>query len=587
MPVGIVLVHGYSGFHHDLEDLAGELAGQFGADAVVNICLPGHGNGNVPPFDQQAYIDCISKAVQGQVDKHRKIVLLGHSTGGALTLAFLSKYAFRPNLLILAAVPRKIHIGYLDRWNSHRSGKPNIAFSSLAKMIKVINAAGALKFEEDFPVLIIHGENDKLVLPTEVSAWQTNRFAGPKRLIRIPLANHQVFAGANRAAAIDAVQRTIKDIADFCPSRDQILIEKLVSVEPEAKKFLQISPFSATHLARSPSGRRLTLDPPAMTPYADTEPVIANIEITTRCNLNCRYCARSWLRKEDSNMPLERFVRILDMLPHAYRVTLVGLGEPLLHPEVSSFVAEASARGRRVALVTNAMHLDERLASQLLKAGLASIAFSIDTDDQNLADEVRTGSNLSRIFKNIRGFIRQSACMGPISTAVFAAVSIRTVAHLKQMVKTVASLGVHVLMLTDLNFKQNLRDTLWKGVTGDMNDSVRDAVRYAFSKKLPVLSVHGLEEFGLRRRYRDYLLLPPNQLFQRSHKANWCRSPWQTIAVDVSGNAAVCDCRPEKRIGNIFNQPFSEIWNGAEMAGYRRRMLGPNPPEACMLCPRF
>ena len=286
-------------------------------------------------------------------------------------------------------------------------------------------------------------------------------------------------------------------------------------------------------------------------------------------------------------MSLERFVRILDMLPHAYRITLVGLGEPLMHAEVASFVAEASARGRRVALVTNAMYLDEQLASQLLKAGLASIAFSIDTDDQDLADEVRPGSSLSRIFNNIKGFIRQSTSRGSISTAVFTAISIKTAAHLKQLVDTVASLGVHVLMLTDLNFKQNLNDTLWKNVAEDTTASIRDAVSYAFSEKLPVLSVHGLEEFGLRRRYRDYLLLPPDQLFQRSHQDNWCRSPWQTIAVDVSGNAAVCDCQPEKRIGHILKQPFSKIWNGKMMIDYRRRMLSPHPPEACLLCPRF
>ena len=158
---------------------------------------------------------------------------------------------------------------------------------------------------------------------------------------------------------------------------------------------------------------------------------------------------------------------------------------------------------------------------------------------------------------------------------------------MKQLADTVAALGVHVLMLTDLNFKQNLNDSLWGNVSEDLTASIREALSYAFSKNLPVLSVHGLEEFGLRQRYRNYLLLSPNQLFQRSHKDNWCRSPWQTIAVDVSGNAAVCDCQPENRIGNILKQPFSKIWNGNMMIDYRRRMLGANPPEACMLCPRF
>ena len=587
MSVGIVLVHGYSGSHQDLAYIASELATHFSEDVVSNISLPGHGMEKFSHFDKEAYVNCISAAVQVHVEKRRKIVLLGHSTGGVLTLAFLSKYGFRPDLLILAAVPRKINAGYLERWKTHRYGKTDIPISSLAKMISAINATGSLQFGEDFPVLIIHGKNDKLVLPAEALTWNKENFAGSKRLVWISSGNHQLFSGKNRTAAIDVVRRAIKDVADYSRGWDQKIIEKLILVEPEVEKFLKISPFSATHLSRSPIGQRVIPDPTVVKTFADNEPVLANIEITTKCSLKCRYCARSWLYKEGSDMRLEKFVRILDMLPHAYRITLVGLGEPLLHAEVASFVAEASARGRRVALVTNAMNLDEQVAAKLLKAGLSSIAFSIDAGEQNLADEVRAGSNLSRIFNNIKGFIRQSTSMGTISTAVFTAISLNTVANLKQLVDTIAALGVHVLMLTDLNFKQNLYNTLWKNVTEDITASIRDAVSYAFSKKLPVLSVHGLEEFGLRQRYRDYLLLPPDQLFHRSQRNKWCRSPWQTIAVDVSGNAAVCDCQPENRLGNILKLPFSKIWNGKMMTDYRKRMLGNNPPEACMICPRF
>ena len=587
MPVGIVLVHGYSGAHEDLGDLAEELTAHFDTDAVTSVRLPGHGMQKVSSFDQDSYVNCISKAVQVHVDKCRKIVLLGHSTGGSLTLAFLSKYAFRPDLLILAAVPKKINTDYLDRWNNHRIGHSDISFSSLAKMISLINYAGSLRFEDDFPVLIIQGENDNLVLPAEAAAWQKNCFAGPRRLVFISAGNHQLFLGTNGSAAIDVVCRAIKDVDDFIGNKSDKIIDRLRVVEPEIEGFLKISKFSEKHLAQSPSGQRVIGRHPPLDPHVEAEPVLANIAITTRCNLMCKYCARSWLDKKGSDMPIDRFVRILEMLPHAYRITLVGLGEPLLHPEVADFVAEASGRGRRVALVTNAMHLDKQLSSKLLKAGLASIAFSIDAGNQNLADEVRAGSNLNRIFDNIKGFIHQSASIGPVSTAVFTAVSLKTVAHLKQLVDIVASFGVHVLILTDLNFKQNVNDTVWQNAAEDITAAIRDAVTYAFSKRLPVLSVHGLEEFGLRQRYRDFLLLPPDQLFQRSLTGKWCYSPWQTIAVDVIGNIAVCDCQPENLVGNILKQPFSEIWNGEMMIDHRRRMLGPNPPEACMICPRF
>jgi radical SAM protein with 4Fe4S-binding SPASM domain len=286
-------------------------------------------------------------------------------------------------------------------------------------------------------------------------------------------------------------------------------------------------------------------------------------------------------------MSLDHFVRILDMLPHAYRITLVGLGEPLLHADVAGFVAEAAARGRRVALVTNAMCLYEQLASQLLKAGLASIAFSVDTGNQHMADAVREGSDMSRIFANIKGFIRQSSTQNSISTAVFSAVSLKTAGYLKQLVDAVADLGVHVLMITDLNFKRNVSETLWQNAAEKISTSIREGLRYACSKKLPVLSVHGLEEFGLWKRYRDYLLFSPDKVFQRSLKCEWCRSPWKTIAVDIDGNAAVCDCQPESQIGNILREPFSKIWNGKKNDGLPPANAQQHPPAMCSICPRF
>lgn len=50
---------------------------------------------------------------------------------------------------------------------------------------------------------------------------------------------------------------------------------------------------------------------------------------------------------------------------------------------------------------------------------------------------------------------------------------------------------------------------------------------------------------GLRKRYKDFLLLPPDQLFHRFPKRQYCFSPWQAVPLDVNGNVALCDCQPE------------------------------------------
>ncbi|MBI4710002.1 MAG: radical SAM protein, partial [Nitrospirae bacterium] len=364
-------------------------------------------------------------------------------------------------------------------------------------------------------------------------------------------------------------------------------ISRLSDIEPAIKKYLAVSPLSKRHLSECPSGRLAADNKPLLKPVVKNEPVLANIEITTRCNLVCKYCARSIYKKEACDMPREMFSNILDMLPHAYRVTLVGLGEPLLHPHIIDIIADASSRGRRVGIVTNAMSLDMALSKELIRAGLKSIAFSVDGSNQETASFVRQGTDFHRVIDNIKTFTELSAFKKHISTAVFTAVSAKTFQHLEQLIDVVAQLGVKVLMLSDLNFRQNVNDSLCKNADDRVKLTVKNAITYAFLKKLPVLSVHGLEEFGLAKRYKNFLLLPPAQLYQRSATRTYCCSPWQTIPVDVHGIMTVCDCQPENIAGNLFARPFSEIWNGKTMVQYRRRMLSLNPPAICKICPRF
>lgn len=587
MPVGIILVHGYSGSPDILSPLAVALSKTYGGDSVRAICLPGHGTNDVPAFDSKAFVASVVEALQSFRNENRRIVLLGHSTGGVIALSALAELAFLPELLILASVPKKIDMVSLERWSKHRAGEKEIPFSSVANMISLIKDVGSRKLEGIFPVLIIQGEMDDLVPVQDASEWERGYFAGPVRSVLIPEAGHDIFRGQNNALAVDVVARAIADAVATPSKEDEEALSRIYDVEPEARKFIERSPFSERHLSQSPSGRTAADLKPLLAPEAITEPIIANIEITTRCNLRCTYCARTIRGGTAEDMPMERFKTVIGLLPHAYRITLVGLGETLLHPGVADLVAEATSQGRRVALVTNGMALSDDLSRQLLDAGLESIAFSLDGATQEIASTVRPGTDLEKVIGNIKRFVRISRSTRDISTAVFSAVSTRTVFTLGKLMDVIADLGVHVMMLSDLNFRENVSQTLWKNVNNEVSSQVRIAVAQAFKKNLPVLSVRGLEEFGLWKRYNKFLLLPPEQLYLRSLKHAWCYSPWQAIPVNVRGEVTLCDCQPEIKAGNLLAQPLCDIWNGGVFLNHRRKMLSDNPPEACRICPRF
>ena len=311
-----------------------------------------------------------------------------------------------------------------------------------------------------------------------------------------------------------------------------------------------------------------------------------NVEITTRCNLNCPHCARRTYSRRPKDMPVSRFEYLLDLMPNTYLVMLAGLGEPTLHPQIEDLAKAASNRRRLVGLVTNATRLDIDLASRLIDAGIDAVTFSLDSADDRIVSEIRPGVRIDRVLKNIREFACR-ATAADIATAVFTAVSTRTVEHLPRLAEIVCDLGVQAWMLTDLNFDWNRPYALVENWSQAAGNSVRNALKIAFSQGLPVLGVNGLEAFGMREQFRKYLLYPPERLYGRSRSQTQCMSPWQTLPVDVEGNATFCDCQPDVTCGNLLEQSFSTVWNGETARTLIFRMTQGTPPKPCLACPRF
>jgi MoaA/NifB/PqqE/SkfB family radical SAM enzyme/esterase/lipase len=580
MALGILLMHGFTGSPADLEPLTERLRTRHGAAAVKVLALPGHLPGQeVPPaFDREGFRRTVLAAAGEFLAEGRKLVLVGHSTGGCVLLDALGALPSPPVLLVLLAVPRRADWEVLERWRHQREGAPTVPFLHSVQLASLINAMGARVHPEPSAVLVLQGEADELVPAAQAEGWRT-AFSCASRTLLVSEAAHHLLRGPGSALALELAERAIQDQAFLEQPGPVADLAPWARLDSGLAAFLDYQPASAHHLAQSPQ-----LNPGDLPERVPWEPLRAHIEVTTRCNLGCGHCARNWHPRAAQDMPMERFRRILDLLPHACPITLVGLGEPLLHPHLPEMVREAVARRRKVTVATNALALTGSLAGRLIGAGVDGFAFSLDTVTQDLAGQVRPGSRLDLILGNIR----QVAALGPqVGKAVFAAVSTTTLPHLEALVETVATLGVQVLMLTDLNFRENLDQTLWRNETPALRQDLRRIIRKAFALGLPVLSVRGMEAIGLAARYRDFLLLSPDQLFRRSTTRTWCQSPWQTLPVAVDGMITLCDCQPGSPVGNLLDQPLAETWNGPLMKAHRVGMLGPEPPEACRICPRF
>ena len=107
-------------------------------------------------------------------------------------------------------------------------------------------------------------------------------------------------------------------------------------------------------------------------------------EMTLRCNLQCRHCGSDCRADASaSDMPLDDFLKVLDreITPNVNPADLLIIfsgGEVLVRDDLEQAGREVTRRGYRWGMVTNGMLLTRDRLDSLCRAGLSSIAVSLD-----------------------------------------------------------------------------------------------------------------------------------------------------------------------------------------------------------------
>lgn len=112
---------------------------------------------------------------------------------------------------------------------------------------------------------------------------------------------------------------------------------------------------------------------------ADKKPVVV-WNITKACNLRCIHCYASSDNSPDPNeLTFEECLKVLkDLFQFGVPVVLFSGGEPLVRPDILDLIREAVKLKIRTVLSTNGTLIDEKLAEELKKLGLAYVGISLD-----------------------------------------------------------------------------------------------------------------------------------------------------------------------------------------------------------------
>ena len=204
------------------------------------------------------------------------------------------------------------------------------------------------------------------------------------------------------------------------------------------------------------------------------DPVMLQIEVTSRCNFRCSYCIvhNGSGDERGLDMPEDMFQEILSAFPRSVYLQLQGQGEPLLHSSLPNMIRHAKNKGRLVGTVTNGSLWTEARTNAVLDAGIDAVAFSIDLARKKTVEHDRPGMDYDKVVTHLRRALRIRDEIGG-KTQIGISCVLKSTTPWDEVVVTVRSLdslGIDFLMIGPLAGTPTYQDRYPDGMIDGRSD---------------------------------------------------------------------------------------------------------------------
>ena len=254
------------------------------------------------------------------------------------------------------------------------------------------------------------------------------------------------------------------------------------------------------------------------------------------CNLSCPFCPTGQKRevRTKGKIKLDDFKAVLDKLgPYLIHIDLVNWGEPLLNENIFDMVKYAKQYSMDIKIDTNLTCLNEAGAEKLVKSGLDKIVVSMDGLNEDTYSKYRVGGNFKTVMDNLKLLLKKrKELRSPKLYITWQFLVFRHNEHeINNAIKMGKKLGIDHVGIT----KAFIGDKDWIPLNQEYSN------------------------YNVDRIDKSELTSEHFKVFDNA----FCNWPWEAIAINTNGSVSVCCSVEEEKddFGNIFDQPFEELWN--------------------------
>lgn len=299
------------------------------------------------------------------------------------------------------------------------------------------------------------------------------------------------------------------------------------------------------------------------------------VEVTNRCNLTCPTCqlgtSEAYNGYKKADLSFDQFKKIIDQIPSLVYITLQGVGEPLLNKDIIKMISYCANKGISTYINTNGTILTENKSHELIDAGLSNLSISINSFDEKVFSETRSGASIKKITENVKKFIEIKKSKGKEKPIVsFRAILMReTEPHMEDLIFKSDELGIDVLyiqlFMSVIADKNLVKSSLTPSEIDEFSEKIE---KWKKQIKMEIIT----ESFG-----------------KSSNNLGQCKLPWFSPNVTAEGFITPCCTISNPSIlnmGSVFETPFEQIWNSDKFVQFRAGFYE-KQPKACIGCQNY
>lgn len=327
-------------------------------------------------------------------------------------------------------------------------------------------------------------------------------------------------------------------------------------------------------------------------------PIDIALSTGDKCNLKCIFCIDREPNEDYKNITFKQFLRLKPLLAFASHIQIQGSGEPLFNPDYEKIFEYITKQceGAYVSFNTNGILLDEEWISKLISNENIYINISVNAASEETYHCIMGKNYFEEVIINIKSLIKtrdNKEKVSPYVSISFVAME-QNIHEFPEFINLANDLGINRVILRDLII---LRKEHEKYSLFNHYDKTTKALHQAFknAKKRNILidtSWFPIDRF-LNNDFKvaedskfieySYLNCCPYTSSLNACFSKKCYDPWTSLTVCTAGDVEIC-CYSDAIAGNIYEQSFSEIWNGGTYRYYRKKVNTPYIPYDCSRC---